>query len=595
MRTLLACLFGFLFFCSASKSQAQVLPATYDPERIGVFESLITVHQDTSITVEEKITYQTFLTKHGIFRTIPYQYNREGFNYTARIKQIIVTDGNGESIPYTQSYEKGNVVLKIGDKNSTFTGTKIYKLSYVVENAIQKSEGDARLYWDITGEGWQIPIDYSTATVRTQVGSIRSAHCYSGIYGGDDRQCVISNTNPTDHNFVYQKRINYGDNFTVDLLLTPQSAFVFPTPQQIVLKQILDNLWMVLLPLPILTLFFIWYRYGRDFMFVRYNVFDQSNREKILRPLFSRFPAPMVYEPLDITPGQAGAMLDEAYDSQDLVADILDLASKKYIKIEQVQEKTLFKNADYSFIKLKEADKDLPEHEKLILAGLFEEKKTVKVSELKGKFYLSIDLIKKSVFTSLFSQTMFTRDPNTFQKKIATVMIGGGVFFYLILRFSEFFLPYLTAFRPEQIIIAVSALLIEGIAGFFLIKNLTQKTAKGFNYMQQARGLKETINRGKWREEIKEKHLFIEEILPFAVALGVVNQLTRDMKQLNIAPPSYFHGTSMNTFATASFLHSFSRDVGTSISYNPSSSSWSSGGGGGFSGGGGGGGGGGSW
>lgn len=90
-----------------------------------------------------------------------------------------------------------------------------------------------------------------------------------------------------------------------------------------------------------------------------------------------------------------------------------------------------------------------------------------------------------------------------------------------------------------------------------------------------------------------EKHLFIEEILPFAVALNVVDQLSRDMKELGLEPPKYMGGTN---FGTAAFVSSFTSDLGAGLTYNPSSSSSGGGGfGGGSSGGGGGGGGGGSW
>jgi uncharacterized membrane protein len=588
MRILLACL--FLLCTSVTPAMAAV-----DSEVITAFTSIITTQADTSIAIKETIEYETPTQKHGIYRTIPYRYERGALIYRAKIKNITITDNNQASIPYTSSNDGGNLVLKIGDKDKTFTGKKTYLISYTVENAVQKTDEGARLYWDITGEGWQIPINYSTAKVITSVGEVVSARCYSGEFGSDDKQCLVLENGLTDYDFVYPNQISYGDNMTVDLMLEPSTAFSFPTPEQILLKQILDNLWLILLPLPFFGLLYVWYRYGRDYMFVRYNLFDHSDREKVIKPVFTRFPAPMVYEPLDITPGQAGAMLDESYDIQDLVADILDLARKKYIKIDQTREKSLFRKAEYTFTKLKEAGKDLQEHQKLILSGLFVSKDTVELSKLKGKFYTSIPKIKEAVFASLFEHTMFTRNPHEFQKKIGGVAIALFVALIVAAHFAQFLSPLFSGLTPRQIGIAIAIIIPEAIIGFLLIQNLTQKTAKGFNYMQQARGLKETIARGKWREEIKEKHLFIEEVLPFAVALGVVGRLTKDMKDLNINPPSYFHGSSINSFTTASFLSSFSSDVGSSISHNPNSSSWSGGSGGGSSGGGGGGGGGGSW
>jgi uncharacterized membrane protein len=82
--------------------------------------------------------------------------------------------------------------------------------------------------------------------------------------------------------------------------------------------------------------------------------------------------------------------------------------------------------------------------------------------------------------------------------------------------------------------------------------------------------------------------LFLEEILPLAISLGVVNQLTRDMTGLNLPPPSYMGNVAPSHFG------SFQSSMGSTLSSAPSSKG-SGFGGGGSSGGGGGGGGGGGW
>jgi uncharacterized membrane protein len=107
--------------------------------------------------------------------------------------------------------------------------------------------------------------------------------------------------------------------------------------------------------------------------------------------------------------------------------------------------------------------------------------------------------------------------------------------------------------------------------------------------------LKYYVSKGKWREEIMEKNLFLEEMLPLAISLGVVNKLANDMKDLGMEPPKYFEGVAINSFAHD--LNNFNSVMATNLATTPSgNSSWS--GGSGFSGGSGGGfggGGGGSW
>lgn len=112
-----------------------------------------------------------------------------------------------------------------------------------------------------------------------------------------------------------------------------------------------------------------------------------------------------------------------------------------------------------------------------------------------------------------------------------------------------------------------------------------------------AKGFYQNLKRGAWRDKIKEKHLFIEEVIPYAVAFGTIKQLAKDMKDLNLQPPEYldtFTAASLSSFTQD--LNNFAQATASNIAYNPNSgSSGSSGFSGGFSGGGGGGGGGGSW
>ena len=135
---------------------------------------------------------------------------------------------------------------------------------------------------------------------------------------------------------------------------------------------------------------------------------------------------------------------------------------------------------------------------------------------------------------------------------------------------------------------------------------MPKRTAWGYSLFRQVTGLRYFIDKGKWREEIAEKNLFFEEILPLAVALGVIDKLAKEMKDLGAIPPSYLNGFTASAFAFD--LSRFSSSAAGSLVSSPKSSwsghsSWS--GGSGFSGGGGsgsagsgggfGGGGGGSW
>jgi uncharacterized membrane protein len=134
------------------------------------------------------------------------------------------------------------------------------------------------------------------------------------------------------------------------------------------------------------------------------------------------------------------------------------------------------------------------------------------------------------------------------------------------------------------------------VVSIFLAVKMPRRTAWGYNLYQQIKGLKYYMEKGKWREEVMEKNLFLEEMLPLAISLGVVNKLAKDMKDLGLKPPEYFEGMVMSSFVHD--LNNFNSVMATNLTTSPSgNSSWSGGSGfsGGSSGGGFGGGGGGSW
>ncbi|NMC36263.1 DUF2207 domain-containing protein [Candidatus Beckwithbacteria bacterium] len=580
----------FLLLCCAP---SQVLASHAD--QISLFSSHISINQDTSISITETINYETTIEKHGIYRYVPQRYVVNGISYTAKVSNFTVTDGQLQSIPFTQSMENGNYTYKIGYADKTFTGPKTYIISYKVKDALRRFKDHDELYWDITGEGWQIPILKTEAVIDSPLVPITKVICYSGQFGQDNQLCQ-SNFSKNQAQFAYDQTINYGDNMTVAVALEPNNILAFPTAMQVFIKKLVDNLLILALLLPAIGAFLLWYYKGRDWMFISANIFDQDpDKPKKLTPLFYKHRIPLAYEPLkELTPGELGTMLDERVDNQDVVSEIIDLARKKYLKIEQTTKKGLLSSKeDFKFSKLKEADKDLPPQQKYLQEQLFKTGSEVMLSKLKGTFYQHMEKATSLIAKSVTDKKLFTSNPRTTK-----------IMYFILAAFLAIG-TFIASTVISGILYTGLPMLVAVVSFIFIIifaTNMVQKTAVGTNYMLQAKGLKETIKRGKWREEIKEKRLFIEEVLPFAIALGVVDKLAKDMDELNIKPPEYFQGDSTSFakgYALGALTHSFTQQTSRSLSYNPSSRGWSGGSGfssgGGFSGGGGGGGGGGSW
>lgn len=582
---LLTTLFSLFIFSSNIFAQTT--------EHITSFHSDIIINQNTSVSITEKIEYQTQIAKHGIYRYIPVRYNKDGQVAVLPVSIRSVTDEADHAIPYTLQRNSNFVTLKIGDPDRTFTGKQTYIISYSVSRAINHFPDNDELYWDITGEGWEVPILSNSARITSNFAKVEKADCFSGKVGGDDKLCQHSFDENTA-TFSYEHTVSYGENFTVLVGLNPDNQLVFPTEEELQREWIKNHWILILIPLPSLIMFLWWFFRGRDEEFISQNIFDMDpDKPKQRQPISLRRRTPMVYEPLkDLTPGEAGALLHGSATIDDIIAELLEIARKKHMTITLVEKKRFLfgTSKDYVFKKTT-AIKPLTETQDYLFEQLFKSKDEIKLSELKGKFYLALSSAQSKLKKSLEKKKVY---PGS---QTARPFLGAFVAIVLtsVVASLQMNLAGLGIVWP---LIATFMLLPIGL---FFANYLPRKTAIGTNFWYQVRGLKASIQRGAWREKIKEKKLFIEEVLPFAVALGVVDQLSKDMEVLGLAPPEYIHSDTMramNMINTADFVNSFRQSTTTNLSYNPSSSRYSGGSGfsgGGSSGGGGGGGGGGSW
>src|SRR4030067_3638556 len=242
-------------------------------EVINQFDSQITINSDTSLTIEETIAYQTDEVHHGIYRYIPLKYRVDNLVVEAPVTVLAITDETGQSYQYQSNRENNQLTVKIGDPETTFTGEKTYLIKYRVEEAIKQFEDHDELYWDITGEGWQIPIETVTASVKSPAATLTKAVCYAGPIGNDDGLCQTDLSDQVAR-FKYEAGINYDRNVTVAVALGRPNQLLFPTATQRLVKQLSNNWFVPMLFVPLLFMAGYWLLNGRDYVFISPNVFN---------------------------------------------------------------------------------------------------------------------------------------------------------------------------------------------------------------------------------------------------------------------------------------------------------------------------------
>lgn len=175
--------------CTAVFAAARAASADAPGERILRYESTMAVARDSSATVTERITFtiEGRAVRHGIIRFFPVDYRTPtGESYRTGFELLSVRF-DGETIPHTIARESGHAVIRIGDPAVLAPrGEHVYELVFRVTGHILFLEDRDGIYWNVTGNDWEFPIDYACFTLELPEGgedSIIATNAYTGSAG----------------------------------------------------------------------------------------------------------------------------------------------------------------------------------------------------------------------------------------------------------------------------------------------------------------------------------------------------------------------------------------------------------------------------
>lgn len=547
-----------LFILSPTITHAQ------NNEAINNYLVDINVIPGATMNVVETITYDFGTNeKHGIYRDIPYIIvNQDNKRFKLTLENFKVTDENNSSYRFTKSTVDDNIELKIGDANKFITGQKVYKISYDVKGGIRYFSDHDEVYWNAVGTKWKIPIDKVVVNVTLPGKAIiNNTVCFKGAQRSTDQNCKRTTTLSLNKATFYTENLVSFEGFTIGVSF-PKNIITVVEPKEDkpgLLENIISLLivlgvffWYVILPFIIVI---NWFRSGRD---------PKTNPN-----IPAWYDPPQNKQGEKIKPAEVGTLIDESADNRDISATIIDLAIRGYLKIRED------KKGEYTLVKTKEFENDatLTGFEKDILKGVFKEQNETTTKKLADSFYSTATKVKNDLYAKVVTDGFFDKNPQSTRTKY--YVIAG-----LALFTGNFFLA---------------------LVAFLFGKNMPRKTLLGAKANVVALGMKKFLTSQERQLEFQAKNwMFFEKLLPFAVVFGVEKIWAERFKDLAVTPPTWYEGSSWQTFNTLYFVDSLTRSTSAfaSMSMSPtrSSSGFSSGfSGGGSSGGGGGGGGGGSW
>lgn len=585
----------FLFIIIAFFFFSFPLPAFADEGwNIDTFNSQITIQQTGEVDIVETINVDfNTLSKHGIYRDIPYIYESQNQKtYT----EIMVTEieQNGEQARYTKSQNDGYIRLKIGDPDKTISGKNTYTIHYTAKGILKTFDEQDELYWNVTGNKWPVPITKTTAIVALPSNGLLKTACYEG-YDGSQGQCISQVESPRSARFTNKQPLGESQGMTIVAGYKKGLVPVISVAQP-------KTMWEKFISWPsqatlgfsllfgICTIFYLWYKGGRDYWFGD-NIFAGKNNQGHIKPIGGHETIVVEFTPpAKLRPAELGVLMDERAHTHDIVSTIVDLAGRGYLTISELKKTWLFGKTDYLLTKKQKETKELHAYEKLLLDKLFEKGSsvnTVTVSSLKTTFYQSLQEVKQELYKEVVRKQLFSTDPEKVRNNYLIVaiclLIAGGV---------------ITGYSLASEIIFTAdiglGILLSGIILCVMSQFMPRRTAYGRDMFRRGKGYYRFIDTSeKYRQQFFEKKNMFNEVLPYAIIFGLTAKFAKQMDEIGIkgTQPSWYIGTHpFTTTAFASSMDDFSKSMSSAIASTPQGSGFSSGGssGGGFGGGGGG-------
>ncbi|HQV51289.1 MAG: DUF2207 domain-containing protein [Flavobacteriales bacterium] len=558
-----------------------VLSAHGQSERINSFHTDLTVAPDGQLTVTEEITIHAEgdQFKRGIVRKLPLRFQDHNGRQHRVTYELSAVEIFGATSPYHTATEGDDFLLYVGSEgNFLEPGDYPYRITYTTKGQVGFFTEYDEIYWNVSGNGWDFPIDSISATIHLPASAqVKQTACYTGSFGSTERNCTDSINDA--HTVTFQGRAlqNY-EGLTVAVGFQKGVVAEPPPPTFFELHAVAlvgGGITLLLL----LYYFVTWKRFGRD-----------PDIPTVI-PLF---------EPPDgLSPASVGMVMEGGFENRLITPAMIDLAVKGLIRIDEKKEDHLLgliTKETYTIVRLKGAT-GLPKEEDELYTRLFN-------SVPEGFVFDGTYDPRVQSMAAAFKSTLTTQW-NTFLNK------GNNVKFWLIpillvvvcvialvvlanMFWGDRDAVYIVVFVVANLILLIFYIYL--IKKPSLEKQALRSRLLGFKMYLSAAEEKQLqhFNPPTMTPEIFEKYL------PYAIAFKV-EKIWGDRFQDLIANalidksyhPGWYSGSIMNYGAFSQHMNSSLSSSVSSSSTPPSSSGGS--GGGGSSGGGGGGGGGGGW
>jgi uncharacterized membrane protein YgcG len=407
-------------------------PEDYITEAFDVRMTADTAHR---IAVTEKIRVNFIREHHGIYRDIP----NGGSSYT--VENVRVADRN-----YTVSGigRSGSTRIRIGDEDTYLRGEHTYRITYDLIWYKDEAGGADALAQNLLPVNWMTSIREADLTLTMpKAVDWNSMEYYAGPKGStgglNSRYFTKSVSSDGKTLTIHGSNLPKGYGVTVRGSLPEQYWSQAQTYARAHRQQAAGT--AVILCGAAVFMLILFLIFGRD--------------PKIVRTVEFRPPG-------DLTPLEAGYLIDGKADNEDFMSMILYFASRGYLSIKET------KTNAYALVKEKEIAPEEPAFAVTLFHGLFRRKNEVPTTKIPTSFLGDMDRAKTQLF-----QKYRGREGRIFRPGCKGARAVGIL---ILIVYTVIGMAALYGNHPYHVIFLV-ALMLAGI--YFLVRNFDHRYSRG--------------------------------------------------------------------------------------------------------------------
>jgi uncharacterized membrane protein YgcG len=244
-----------------------------EAERILSFDSVVTVHADSTMTVQETIRFVSagISIQHGLYRDFPTTYTNPGRAPVRVAFQVLGLMRDGSTEPWHTVRQTNGVRVYFGSSSVDLEpGEHTSVFIYTSDRQLGFFDDHDELFWNATGNGWEFPIDRASCTVilpGTAWQQITGLLAYTGPQGSTGTAYAMSRDAGGNPVFTTTAPLARFEGLSV-VVEWPKGLVIPPSSLQTLRWWLRDNRALGIAALATLALLLYyaltWLRVGRD-------------------------------------------------------------------------------------------------------------------------------------------------------------------------------------------------------------------------------------------------------------------------------------------------------------------------------------------